>query len=70
MVTESGIPVDVVFMTRGELGHADGQAISSEAQSELARQRSLEAIAACRALRIRRCRFSMETTLTFGSNAI
>ena len=57
LVTESGVPVDVVFMTRGEMGHEDGPSISSAQQADLAQQRSREAIEACQALGVRRISF-------------
>lgn len=57
LVTESGTPVDVVFMTRGELGHEEGQAISPQQQVELAEKRTAEAIQACKALGVRRVFF-------------
>lgn len=57
LVTESGTPVDVVFMTRGELGHEEGQAISEQQQIDLARERTKEAMEACKALGVRRVSF-------------
>ncbi len=57
LVAESGTPVDVVFMTRGELGHEEGQAISEQQQADLAQVRSAEAVEACMALGARRVFF-------------
>lgn len=57
LVAESGTPVDVVFMTRGELGHEEGQAISEQQQTDLARVRSAEALEACKALGARQVFF-------------
>lgn len=57
LIAESGTPVDVVFMTRGELGHEDGQALSEEQRTALAQQRTAEAIEACKALGVRRISF-------------
>jgi LmbE family N-acetylglucosaminyl deacetylase/DNA-binding NarL/FixJ family response regulator len=57
LVTEGGTPVDVVFMTRGERGHEDGQGISEEKQHALAYERTNEALNACKALGVRQVSF-------------
>jgi LmbE family N-acetylglucosaminyl deacetylase len=49
----AGIPVDVVFLTRGELGTEAPAAATPEAQHDLAGRRSLEAGEACRRLGVR-----------------
>jgi N-acetylglucosamine malate deacetylase 1 len=57
LVAESGTGVDVVFMTRGELGHEEGQSIDVERRSVLAKQRTNEAVEACKALGVQRISF-------------
>lgn len=57
LVTEGGTPLDVVFMTRGELGHEEGQNITAEQQKALAEARTREAIEACKTLGVRRIYF-------------
>jgi N-acetylglucosamine malate deacetylase 1 len=57
LVAETGTAVDVVFMTRGELGHEAGESISPAQQAILAEQRVGEAKEACSALGVRRITF-------------
>jgi len=53
MLTESGVAVDVAFMTRGELGQEAGHGASLEARRETAECRTREAHAACAVLGVR-----------------
>jgi len=53
MLTESGVAVDVAFLTRGELGLETGAAASPAASRQLAEVRSQEARAACNVLGVR-----------------
>jgi LmbE family N-acetylglucosaminyl deacetylase len=53
MLTESGIAVDVAFLTRGEQGLEAGMPNSQEASRQLAEVRSREAQAACQVLGVR-----------------
>lgn len=55
MLVESGIAVDVAFMTRGELGVEAGA--SAARQHEVAQQRTQEAQAACNVLGVRQLFF-------------
>jgi N-acetylglucosamine malate deacetylase 1 len=57
LITSSGGAVDVVYLTRGELGVEPGGQAPPELQDQLARQRSAEAEAACRILGVRNVRF-------------
>jgi LmbE family N-acetylglucosaminyl deacetylase/DNA-binding NarL/FixJ family response regulator len=57
LVSESGIAVDVVFMTRGELGDHQGSGSDLERQKHLAAERTMEATGACLALGVRRISF-------------
>lgn len=57
MLTDSGVAVDVAFLTRGEMGQEAAGGLSSEARSELAHTRSAEAQAACAVLGVRRLFF-------------
>jgi LmbE family N-acetylglucosaminyl deacetylase len=57
MLVESGVAVDVVFMTRGELGLEEGACASAQARRELAEVRSREARAACDVLGVRQVEF-------------
>lgn len=57
LITSSGGTVDVVYLTRGELGVAPGGRPPPELQEQLARQRSAEAEVACRILGVRNFRF-------------
>ena len=53
MLTESGVAVDVAFMTRGEQGTEEGASPSAEASRQLAEVRTREAQAACQVLGVR-----------------
>jgi len=57
MLTESGVAVDVAFLTRGELGIEVGGAVPAEVRQQLAQTRSEEAQAACAVLGVRRVFF-------------
>lgn len=57
MLVESGIAVDVVFMTRGEMGMEAGAQPSVAAKSETAQLRMAEAQAACAVLGVRSVQF-------------
>jgi len=57
MLTESGIAVDVAFMTRGELGADEGLGSSPQQRRELAAVRTQEAQAACDILGVRSVQF-------------
>jgi LmbE family N-acetylglucosaminyl deacetylase len=50
MLTRAGVPVDVAYMTRGEMGGKPGVKLPVIDQFVLGNQRSLEAAAACRTL--------------------
>jgi LmbE family N-acetylglucosaminyl deacetylase len=56
-VAESGTPIDVAFMTRGNLDHEPGSEPSQEERMELASLRMAEAIEACQTLGVRRVSF-------------
>src|SRR5262245_4388610 len=47
MLADSGVAVDVAFMTRGEQGIEEGQVVSTEAHRKMAEVRSREAREAC-----------------------
>src|SRR5262245_25469748 len=53
MLAESGVAVDVAFMTRGEQGTEEGASSSAEASRQLAEVRTREAKAACEVLGVR-----------------
>lgn len=53
LLTRSGVPVDVAFMTRGELGLEVPDAASPTDQQQLADCRTREAVEACRLLGVR-----------------
>jgi N-acetylglucosamine malate deacetylase 1 len=57
MLVESGIAVDVTFMTRGELGMEAGSTSQPQAHAALAAVRTREAQAACEILGVRSVRF-------------
>ena len=57
MLSESGILVDVAFLTRGELGQEAGMGASLEVRQETAERRMREAQAACQVLGIRNVLF-------------
>ena len=57
MLTESGVVVDVAFLTRGEHGIDAGAEPSLEASRQLAETRSREARAACDVLGVRNVMF-------------
>ena len=57
MLSESGVVVDVVFMTRGELGQEAGLAASLEVRQETAERRMREARSACQVLGVRDLHF-------------
>ena len=57
MLSESGIAVDVAFMTRGEQGLEEGAAPTAEASRQIAEVRSREARAACDVLGVRQTLF-------------
>lgn len=57
MLTEGGVAVDVVFLTRGELGVEAGSAIPADVRQQVAQTRSEEAQAACAVLGVRRLFF-------------
>jgi LmbE family N-acetylglucosaminyl deacetylase len=57
MLTESGVAVDVAFMTRGELGQEAGIAASLEVRAETAECRTQEARRACQVLGVREVLF-------------
>ena len=56
MLTQSGVPVDVAFMTRGEQGIQAGGTQSLQQSQALAELRSREARAACGVLGVREVR--------------
>ena len=53
MLSESGVHVDVAFLTRGELGQEAGASASLEVREETAERRMREAHAACQILGVR-----------------
>src|SRR6267142_3066066 len=53
MLAESGVAVDVAFMTRGEQGIEGGAAVSADAGRQMGEVRTLEARAACDVLGVR-----------------
>jgi len=57
MLSESGVIVDVAFLTRGELGQEAGMGASLEVRQETAECRSREAQAACQVLGVRNVLF-------------
>jgi N-acetylglucosamine malate deacetylase 1 len=57
MLVESGLPVDVTFMTRGEMGMEGGATPTVEASRDLGETRVREAQAACGILGVRQARF-------------
>jgi LmbE family N-acetylglucosaminyl deacetylase len=57
MLADSGVAVDVAFMTRGEQGIEEGQVVSAETNREMAEVRSREARAACDVLGVRNVYF-------------
>lgn len=57
MLTESGVAVDVAFLTRGEMGIEGGSSLEPEARQRMAQTRSEEAQAACAVLGVRRLFF-------------
>src|SRR5262245_27553677 len=57
MLTDSGVAVDVAFLTRGEQGLDVGAPLAPAASRELARVRMHEARAACDVLGVRRVTF-------------
>lgn len=57
MLVESGVAVDVAFMTRGELGLEGAATAPLEVRQQLAAVRSREAAAACEVLGVRRVDF-------------
>jgi N-acetylglucosamine malate deacetylase 1 len=57
MLVESGIAVDVAFMTRGEMGVESGVHPTAEVRRAVAGQRSKEARAACDVLGVRQAMF-------------
>jgi LmbE family N-acetylglucosaminyl deacetylase len=57
MLTQSGVPVDVAFMTRGEQGTEASAAQSLEESRRVAELRAREALAACNILGVRQVGF-------------
>lgn len=57
LITSSGGIVDVLYLTRGEMGFETSQGAPKSAQNELARRRSAEAVDACRILGVRKVDF-------------
>ena len=57
MLSQSGVAVDVAFMTRGELGQEAGFAASLEVRQEMAERRVGEARSACQVLGVREAFF-------------
>jgi LmbE family N-acetylglucosaminyl deacetylase len=57
MLVESGLTVDVTFMTRGEMGMEGGVTPTAQASQEVAEVRVREAQAACGILGVRQVRF-------------
>jgi LmbE family N-acetylglucosaminyl deacetylase len=57
MLADSGVAVDVAFMTRGEMGVENGAEQSAQSRRELAAVRTNEALAACEILGVRQVRF-------------
>jgi N-acetylglucosamine malate deacetylase 1 len=57
MLSESGVAVDVAFLTRGEQGIEGGASASADASRQMAEIRTKEAHAACAVLGVRNVRF-------------
>jgi N-acetylglucosamine malate deacetylase 1 len=57
MLSESGVLVDVAFLTRGELGQEAGFGATLEARHETAERRTREARSACQVLGVRELLF-------------
>lgn len=57
LLTRAGVPVDVAFLTRGELGRELPEMASAADRGELAERRSREAAEACRTLGVRAWEF-------------
>ncbi len=57
LITSSGGTIDVLYMTRGELGQENNRGAPRTAQEDLARRRSDEAVEACRILGVRKVEF-------------
>jgi LmbE family N-acetylglucosaminyl deacetylase len=57
LITSSGGTIDVLFMTRGEMGLETVRGASQVAQDDLARRRTDEALEACRILGVRKVHF-------------
>ena len=57
LLTTAGVRVEVVYLTRGELGGEDPAALSADAQAQLARRRTVEAMDA----------FTATYDVTFGT---
>ena len=57
MLSESGVLVDVAFLTRGELGQEAGMGAPLEVRQETAERRTREAQAACQVLGVRNVLF-------------
>jgi LmbE family N-acetylglucosaminyl deacetylase len=57
LITSSGGTIDVLYMTRGEMGFETSQGASQAAQESVARTRAEEAIEACRILGVRKVDF-------------
>lgn len=57
MLSESGVLVDVAFLTRGELGQEAGGSATLEVQQETAERRTREARSACQVLGVREVLF-------------
>jgi len=53
-LTQSGVPVDVIYMTRGELGFESIEAVTAKMKGRLAETRIAEAHAACEVLGVRK----------------
>src|SRR5262249_31893934 len=57
LLSRAGVPVDVAFMTRGELGGKPGFKVSEVDQLVLSNQRAQEGVEACQALGVERVYF-------------
>lgn len=57
LLTTAGVRVEVVYLTRGELGGEDPAALSAEAQTQIAQRRTVEALSACRILGVEQVDF-------------
>jgi LmbE family N-acetylglucosaminyl deacetylase len=57
MLVDSGLAVDVTFMTRGEMGMEAGATPTAQASRDVAETRTAEAQAACSVLGVRQVRF-------------